>query len=192
MSTAMPLRRPTRRTLVRGAAWSVPIVAVAATAPAFAASTGARLTWVTDPVKWGGQGDKKHVSWDLVLTNGTRVIERVVFTFTYYRANDAAYAGETFVIYNFAPTANATAWTGVTITNAGQVATATNEGDVASGGVVNIHTDFSGDDNSIGSVSVSATITYKTGAPETLTVTTVPFGQAPGGGNSEPFPHSQH
>lgn len=30
--------RPTRRTLVKGAAWSVPVVAVAGTAPAFAAS----------------------------------------------------------------------------------------------------------------------------------------------------------
>jgi hypothetical protein len=30
---------PSRRTLVRGAAWSVPVVAVAATAPAYAAST---------------------------------------------------------------------------------------------------------------------------------------------------------
>ena len=30
--------RPTRRTLVRGAAWSVPVVSIAAAAPAFAAS----------------------------------------------------------------------------------------------------------------------------------------------------------
>lgn len=35
--TSTPLR-PTRRSLVRGAAWSVPVVAVAAAAPAFAAS----------------------------------------------------------------------------------------------------------------------------------------------------------
>jgi hypothetical protein len=32
--------RPTRRTIARGAAWSVPVVAVAAAAPAFAASGG--------------------------------------------------------------------------------------------------------------------------------------------------------
>lgn len=34
----MPELAPSRRTLVRGAAWSVPVVAVAATAPAYAAS----------------------------------------------------------------------------------------------------------------------------------------------------------
>lgn len=41
-----------RRTLVRGAAWSVPVVAVAATAPAYATSTCAdgayRIRWATD------------------------------------------------------------------------------------------------------------------------------------------------
>src|SRR6478672_464529 len=45
---------PSRRTVVRGAAWSVPVVAVAATAPAFAASPCAtlypfRLDWGTTP-----------------------------------------------------------------------------------------------------------------------------------------------
>ncbi|SEB67153.1 hypothetical protein SAMN04489844_0810 [Nocardioides exalbidus] len=39
--------RPTRRTMVRSAAWSVPVVAVAATAPAYAASCGnaETLSW---------------------------------------------------------------------------------------------------------------------------------------------------
>jgi hypothetical protein len=42
---------PSRRTLVRGAAWSVPVVAVAATAPAYAASPcGTTYTWKLD---WG-------------------------------------------------------------------------------------------------------------------------------------------
>ena len=44
--------QPTRRSVVRGAAWSMPVVAVAATAPAYAASTCAnprlyRLDWGT-------------------------------------------------------------------------------------------------------------------------------------------------
>ncbi|CAM3666226.1 hypothetical protein [Nocardioides zeicaulis] len=48
------LVNPSRRTVVRGAAWSVPVVAVAATAPAFAASPCAtlydfRLDWGTTP-----------------------------------------------------------------------------------------------------------------------------------------------
>lgn len=36
--------RPTRRTLVKGAAWSVPVIAVAGAAPAFAASGSVTLT----------------------------------------------------------------------------------------------------------------------------------------------------
>ena len=181
----------TRRTIVRSAAWSVPVVAVAVAAPAFAASTGSKLTWVDPPVKWGGGGDPFHVSWDLVLTNGSRVIDKVVFTFTYYRANGTAYAGLTFVIYNFSPSAHTTAWTPIAVTNAGQTATATNEGDVVAGGVLNIHTDFIGSDNSIGKVSLSAAITYTTGSPETLNTGLVSFGQA-GGGNGEPFPPDGH
>lgn len=48
------LVNPSRRTVVRGAAWSVPVVAVAATAPAFAASPCATrynfaLDWGTTP-----------------------------------------------------------------------------------------------------------------------------------------------
>jgi hypothetical protein len=45
------VRGTTRRTLVRGAAWSVPVVAAATTAPAFAASPcGSSYTWKLD---WG-------------------------------------------------------------------------------------------------------------------------------------------
>ncbi|PUA81542.1 hypothetical protein [Nocardioides currus] len=40
--------RPTRRTLVRGAAWSVPVVSIAAAAPAFAASAcNQTLNWAS-------------------------------------------------------------------------------------------------------------------------------------------------
>lgn len=42
---------PSRRTVVRGAAWSVPVVAVAATAPVFAASPCANRTALL-PVSW--------------------------------------------------------------------------------------------------------------------------------------------
>jgi len=42
---------PSRRSVVRGAAWSVPVVAVAATAPAFAASPCANRTALL-PVSW--------------------------------------------------------------------------------------------------------------------------------------------
>lgn len=43
----MPEITPTRRTVIRTAAWSVPAVTVAATAPAFAASQPAQVTYKT-------------------------------------------------------------------------------------------------------------------------------------------------
>ena len=50
----------TRRTLVRGAAWSVPVVAAATTAPAFAASPcGSTYTWKLD---WGSTSYTKNTA----------------------------------------------------------------------------------------------------------------------------------
>lgn len=50
----------TRRTLVRGAAWSVPVVAAATTAPAFAASPcGSTYTWKLD---WGTTSYTKNTA----------------------------------------------------------------------------------------------------------------------------------
>lgn len=47
-----------RRTVVRGAAWTVPVVAIAATAPAFAASAPPiKLTYV-EAIKCSGNSDK--------------------------------------------------------------------------------------------------------------------------------------
>lgn len=74
--TSTPLR-PTRRTLVRGAAWSVPVISVAAAAPAFAASpcdvstytlnwaggaTALGVTTYAAPANPGGNGVKTGVA----------------------------------------------------------------------------------------------------------------------------------
>src|SRR5687767_15163185 len=85
------LVRPSRRTLVRAAAWTVPVVSVAAAAPAFAASLVASSTFgqVSDPVKWG-IGNDKHVSWDLRLVNGPVAISSISITFTYAPVNGSA------------------------------------------------------------------------------------------------------
>ncbi len=57
------LVRPTRRTLVRGAAWSVPVVALAAAAPAFAASPCDPLT-------------NRTLDWDGANTTYSRAADR--------------------------------------------------------------------------------------------------------------------
>ena len=183
--------RPTRRTLVRSAAWSVPVVAIAATAPAFAASTNARLASANTPVKWGTGNDPKHISWDLTLTNASTLsIVSVTLTFTYRRANLDPYAGLTFAIYNIAPSANTTAWGTPTISTTGGTATVTNNGTIPGGQLITIHTDFSGNDNSTGDVRVDAVITYAGGTTSTAQVPLVSVVQATGSG--EPSPHDQH
>ncbi|WP_210651227.1 hypothetical protein [Nocardioides sp. SYSU D00065] len=60
--------RPTRRTLTRGIAWSVPVVSVAATAPAFAASPcNCPEFWVPGFPAAGQSGN----GWTISATGGT-------------------------------------------------------------------------------------------------------------------------
>src|SRR5688500_2682096 len=95
--------RPTRRTLVRGAAWSVPVVSLAAAAPAFAASGTTSLTSNGGAVKWG-TGPTKHVSWDLTLINGAVAIDTVSITFTYTPNGGGKFTS--FAVFGYAPTDN--------------------------------------------------------------------------------------
>ena len=192
MSTALSDVRPTRRSIVRGAAWSVPVVAVAATAPAFAASLAkAGLTSLGTPVKWGNGTDPKHISWDVALTNSSALaISNVTLTFAYRRANLDPYEGLTFVIRNIAPSANTTAWTAPVVSTGGGTATSSNSGAIPPGGVITIHTDFSGNDNSTGDVKVDAVITYVGGTTSTASIGIVSVIQATGSG--EPLPHRNH
>jgi len=191
MSTTMSAARPTRRTLVRGAAWSVPVVAIAATAPAFAASVSARLSSDNTPLKWGNGNDPKHISWDLTLTNPSSLaIVSVTLTFTYRRANLDPYAGLVFEIYNISPSSNTTAWGTPVVSTTGGTATVTNGGTIPSGGAITIHTDFSGNDNSTGDVRVEAVITYAGGTTSTAQIPLTSVIQATGSG--EPFPHNGH
>ena len=66
-----------RRTVVRGAAWSVPVIAVAAQAPAFAASRRCRpIAECKDPGE--GSNTKDYA----VLTNCGTVVDTTVATVT--------------------------------------------------------------------------------------------------------------
>jgi hypothetical protein len=70
-----------RRTIVRGAAWSVPVVSMAATAPAFASSTckdGAyRIRWGQDY-----NGTTKVATADRISTSGSGVVGAAALTLT--------------------------------------------------------------------------------------------------------------
>ena len=151
---AEPLRA-SRRAVVRGAAWSVPVVAVAATAPAYAASGATSTLSGGAAVKWSN-GNEKHVSWDLVLTNGPVPIETISIEFTYTPNSGGPFT--TFEVYGFSSSGpRDTTWV-PSVVGGGKV-TATHLG-LAAGSITNIHTDFAGGDNANGTVTAIATITY--------------------------------
>lgn len=63
--------RPSRRSVVRGAAWSVPVVSMAATAPAFAASCGS--TDVAYTLDWGNNALTTYVAPSNPSGTGTKI-----------------------------------------------------------------------------------------------------------------------
>lgn len=174
MSTSMSAG-PTRRTVVRGAAWSVPVVAVAAVAPAFAVSTASSgFTGVAGTAEKWSNGNVKHVSWDLTLTNGPVAIDEVRITFTYAPTSTGPFTA--FEIYGYAATTGPrdTTWTFPAITVATSTLTATHLNDIPANTVYNLHTDFAGGDNAAGTVRATAVIKY-VGSPGTVTQTVGPI-----------------
>ena len=187
------LTRPTRRTLVLSAAWSVPVVSIAAAVPAFAASTNASGASGSAALKWSGDDGFKHVSWDLSLRSGTRALSSVVIAFTY--APNGGGGSGTFTgldIYTFLPAVdNGWVVTGIPA-NGSNTATATHNQTVILANTTSlIHTDFKGQDNSSGTVGATVTVTYVDGGSENLPALSVAWAQA-APGNQEPAPHNSH
>ena len=157
--------RPSRRAIVRGAAWSVPVVSLAVAAPAFAASGATSTLTCGQAVKWS-DSKTKHVSWDLFLANGPVPIKTISIEFTYTPNSGGPFT--TFEIYGFSTTGpRDTTWVKSVVS--GGKATATHLG-IPAGSTTNIHTDFAGGDNSNGTVQATATITY-VGVPGSFTQT---------------------
>ena len=160
MSTAVSAR-PTRRTLVRGAAWSIPVVALAATAPAFAASTATTgFTGVVGTAEKWSNGNEKHVSWDLQFTNGPVAIDELRITFTYAPTSTGPFTS--FEIYGYAATTGSRdlTWTYPAITAPTSTLTATHLADIPANTTYRLHTDFAGGDNAAGTVQATAQIKY--------------------------------
>ena len=159
--------RTSRRAVVRTAAWSVPVVAVAAAAPAFAASGASSVLTGGAADKWGPGGKTKHVSWDLSLVNGLVAIDKIVIVFSYVPNGGGSF--DTFTMAGFFP--QDAGWTWVVNTNVSPyTVTATHEADIAAGTTSGIHVDFYGQDASSGAVSASATITYVNGTSVTTPI----------------------
>lgn len=190
----MSIARPTRRGVVRGAAWSVPVVATAVVAPAFATSLDATGASSSAALKWTSPTDDlKHVSWDFSITTGSRALSSVSVFFT-YTPNGGGGVG-TFTsleMWVFSPTLGRQ-WTVTGIPPTGSnTATATSPaGTFAANTTHVIHTDFGGSDNSTGTLTASITVTYVGGGTSTLPLLTQPWTQA-SPGKQEPAPHPSH
>ena len=161
MSTSLGTTRPSRRTVVRGVAWSAPVVALAATAPAFAASTSSTgFTGVAGTAEKWSNGSEKHVSWDLLFTNGPVAIDEIRITFTYVPTSGGPF--DSFEIYGYSATTGArdTSWTYPAITTPTATLTATHANDIPANETYRLHTDFAGGDNAAGTVQATAEIKY--------------------------------
>lgn len=179
-----PPTGPTRRTLVRTAAWTVPIVSIAAAAPAFAAS-GATSTWTWGSAEKWSQKSEKHVSWDLTLTNGPVAIDTIAITFTYVPKNDRPVTD--FEIYGYSETSSRdTSWAYPPIVVPTPTITATHLNDIAAGSTTTIHTDFTSSSNGDGTVSATALITYADKPPVTATQTLGPSSWGSGSSHVHP------
>ena len=191
MNTTMSAARPTRRTLVRGAAWSVPVVALAATAPAFAASTASTgFTGITGTAEKWGTGQDKHVSWDIQLNNGPVAIDEITITFTYTPKSAGPF--KVLEIYGYQPGSQTppsrdTGWTSPAIPAAGvYTITATHLADIAANATYHLHTDFAGGDNAAGTVQATAQVKY-VGSPNIVPLTIPPLDWQPGNQHTHPL-----
>ncbi len=176
------LARPTRRTLVRGAAWSVPVVSLAAMAPAFAASGGTSSLAGASADKWS-DGPIKHVSWDLTLTNGPVAIQSISILYTYVQNGGGAFNFTAFEVYGYLPRDNS--WVFAPIPSGGAASVVASHGTIAANSTTRIHSDVLGTDNSSGNVSATATIQY-VGSTSTVQVSVGPVGWGSGSQHSHP------
>lgn len=164
------LVRPSRRSFVRAAAWTVPVVSIAAAAPAYALTTAATLVAGTAD-KWGKDAyERWHVSWDLQLTKSTVDIDSVTITVTYAPSmKDRGF--DTVDVLGFTPLDAGWVVTGTTANavTGEYTVTATHDANILAGNAVNIHFDFAGlNSNSAGDIWARGTVTYVGGGTSPL------------------------
>ena len=196
INTSVSATRPTRRTLVRSAAWTLPVVSIVATAPAFAASPDASCASASTALKWSSPTDDlKHVSWDFAIAIGTRPLSSVSVAFT-YTPNGGGGTGTftTLQTYIFSPTVGSQ-WgvAGIPATGGTNTATATSPAGttLAANTTFTVHTDFAGTDNSTGTLTASIAVNYFKGGTTVLPLLTQAWTQA-SPGKQEPAPHDTH
>jgi hypothetical protein len=167
-SQSRPSSGISRRTALRGAAWSASAVTVVVATPNIAAATpGTAIepsTTVTagTPIKYSVQ-DAKFVAWDIAVTCSNMDLKGLVLLFSYNQTGGGGAATlDKVKVHNFPAAAT---WS-ASVTKPSMVATAaaTYGGIVARGTTADIHVQFEGSDNSSGQVSVTVMAEDSTGA----------------------------
>lgn len=172
---------PSRRTVVRAAAWTAPAVIIATTASAAAAVSVINPT-VTygEPTKYSVTNDK-YVQWDITISAGSLALNSVVVTLTYDQTGGGG-KGTLDALEGRTVGAGGT-WT-PTITKALDPSDArlTYSTTIAPNGTVVVHVLYKGSDNSAG--LVSATVTAVQGTQTVSSIVGTPSGPVSWGSDS--------
>ena len=155
-----PLQRvASRRTVVRGAAWTTAAVTVVVATPNIAAASTAALKPSVSvafgtPEKYSVQ-NTKYVAWDIDVTSSNMDLTGLQLQLTYNQTGGGGTSTvDEVVVQSFAPSGSA--WTASVGTEAMPAsATATYTGIIAQGTTGHIHVQFRGSDNSAGKVSAT-------------------------------------
>lgn len=153
---------PSRRTVVRAAAWTAPAVIIATTASAAAAVSVINPTVsYGEPTKYS-DSNQKYVQWDITITAGSLALSSVIVTLTY----DQTGGGTTGTLDSLAGHTVGTGGTWApTITKALDPSDARliYSTTIVPNGTVVVHVLYKGSDNSAGKVSATVTAVQGTG-----------------------------
>lgn len=169
----------TRRTALRGAAWSASAVTVVVATPNIAAaSTGSAIVPTTSvvagtPIKFSRKDDK-FVAWDLTISSSDMDLKGLALHLDYSQTGGGTnpmLSKVTAASYSPRP---GPSWT-AEVTKPSMVATAiaTCATTVAKGASVSVHIEFNGTDNSAGKVGVTVMARNSMGA--LVAVATIPM-----------------
>lgn len=164
------LCNPSRRSFVRAAAWTVPVVAIAAAAPAYALTTQATLGSASLASRYS-LNSRRHIAWDLTLTNGALAIKSISITLTYVPTT-GNFNFEALEVFNYVQPSviRDTGWVSTPVPGQAKVTTVHAATLIPARSTTLIHTDFTGSDNSTGTgtIGVSATIVYADNTTSTV------------------------
>lgn len=165
------LVRSGRRSFVRAAAWTVPVVSIAAAAPAYAlTTTGVVGSVAGSAVSYNDTSSRRHVAWDLSLTNGAVAITSITIRLNYNAVSGNLNFGA-FHVYGYT-TPGALKDNGWQTILTGSGTVTFTHGPLPARATTFIHTDYRASNNSsaLGSIAAAITLDYADGTSSTSNI----------------------